>query len=79
MTNKGKLWIATLDTRHFTFTACGVTEAKAREAMEAGWKLHAAEYGDSVAPFSDFEDGVNCLQVQVGKCYRDFDQLGEKT
>lgn len=76
MTKKRPVFVATLETRHFSFMAVGRTEAEAREAMRQGWDMHREEL-EGVDPFSVFEDGVNVTELRAGQCARDGSLISE--
>jgi hypothetical protein len=38
------LFIATFETRHFSFEGCGNTEAEALDVLKQGLRAHGAEY-----------------------------------
>ena len=65
------LFIAELETRHFSFRAVGSSEDDARKTMKKAWRKHAKQYGPNVAPFSDYEDGVNVWEASLGTMLRD--------
>jgi hypothetical protein len=72
------MFIAILETRHWSFMAAGDTEKKARNGMRAGWTQHRAGCemsGGWCAPFEDFEDGVNVVEISVGDFLRDGGKL----
>jgi hypothetical protein len=71
------LWIAELDTSHFTFRAVGKSEADARREMKNTWNAHRRQYSHAnVAPFSHFEDCVNVWEATSKTRLRDFDTIG---
>lgn len=70
MTSKRSVFVATLETRSFSFMALGRTENEARAAMAEGWDAHRQEL-DGVDPWSVFEDGVNVTELSPGLCARD--------
>jgi hypothetical protein len=71
------IWIAELDTAHFTFRAVGKSEADARRQMKNTWNEHRRQYSHAnVAPFSDYEDAVNVWEATSKTRLRDFDTIG---
>lgn len=68
------VYVATLDTRHYTFTAVANTEADAISAMKRGWEKHTAQWGgqdDPGAAWERWEDGVRVTKLLLGECARD--------
>jgi hypothetical protein len=66
------LYIATLDTRHWSFMSSGETEQEAREALEAGWAKHAKQCGPHLVDgFGEYADSVRVDQISAGQCLRD--------
>ena len=64
------MYLATFDARHFTFTALGVDEQQAREAVALGWAAHA-EYVPGVDPDYFDPDEVYVTEMVLGVPYRD--------
>lgn len=60
--------IATLETRHFTFTALGETREEALHALRLGWAAHAEQTG---ARGKLDEDDVSFLDIEPGQVFRD--------
>lgn len=63
------LYIATLDTRNFSFEAFGTTQTEARNALKAGCDRHAETYKIK----SDFYDdeAIEVREAVIGAAYRD--------
>lgn len=74
MTNKATVYLASLDTRHFSFRAIGSTEAKALKALQRGWKRHMVQHKGNT-PFAEFADDVEMSAIKLGECYRDREQI----
>lgn len=71
------IWIAELETRHFSFRVTGTSEKNARHQMAMAWRFHAKEYSHAnIAPFSDYEDGVNVWEAGGGVMLRDNSPIG---
>lgn len=64
------MFIARLDTSHYTFHAAGDSEAQALQAMRATWDKHRAQRPDA-APFSEFAEDVVVTEIYAGQGYRD--------
>lgn len=69
-----ELFIVEVETSHFSFKACGRTEAEARAALADGWQKHAEETGAEPGYVNPQEDG-NVLVLRPGRCYRDGREL----
>lgn len=66
------MWLATLDTAHFTFAALGVTEIAAMAALRTGWEAHVARLGLHYAPsWSALADDVALVYIPADGCVRD--------
>jgi len=76
MANRKSFWVATLETRHFNFSAYGETASDARTALRATWQAHRREFrGRNVAPWSDFKDDVCVREFALGAGYRDGEMI----
>lgn len=64
------MFVATLDTRNFSFIAFGRTFAEANEMMCRGWGEHMAQTGATMK-WRDVCDDVIIREVQPGQCWRD--------
>lgn len=64
-----RLFVATFDTRHFTFIAAGLTEQEARDTLRAGWNEHARTAGADPDYFKDNDATV--VAYVAGLCMRD--------
>lgn len=74
------LWIAELETSHFSFRAVGKSDADARREMKNTWNAHRRQYSHAnVAPFSHFEDAVNTWEATPTTRLRDYDTIGSKS
>ena len=78
------MWIAEMETEHFSWRAFGTTQTQAREALEAGWLAHLTQYGvgaedDVLSPeaaLDYYEPAI--YRVRPGVCLRDGSQIGDK-
>lgn len=73
------MFIAELDTGHFSFTSLGETRAQALDAMHKGWDAHvkqapASERGH-MFKWDELAEDVNVAEIPVGGCLRDLDYL----
>jgi hypothetical protein len=68
------LYLVEVETAHFSFRACGRTEAEARAALAAGWKKHVEQSGADPDHLDPQEEG-NVLVLRPGACYRDGQEL----
>lgn len=66
-----EFYIATLDTRHYSFEAYGDSESQAQAAMLRGLKLHAQQRELPPAAVRNLMHDVEIRQVFMGESYRD--------
>lgn len=64
------MFLATLDTPNYRFTALGTTEEEARGIIGAAWTQHAEQYG-AVLTWDDLADDVNTEELTPGTANRD--------
>jgi hypothetical protein len=64
------VYLAQLETAHFSFECIHTSEAYARLAMEAAWRTHRAQTG-ATGQWSEFADSVNVTKMRLGHVYRD--------
>lgn len=67
------IYLASVDTRNFTFDAAGASRDEALAALRAVLEAHVRQYGARVAPgwlFEVFED-VQIRELVLGVGYRD--------
>lgn len=64
------MFIATLETKSFTFQSAGSTAEEAVEAMREAWTTHV-EQTDSTLTFDNLAEGVNVREIVPGQAYRD--------
>lgn len=71
------IYIATLETRNFSFEGFGMSDADARAALERGLIAHAKSH--HLAPdwwrHNDFDDDIQVRGVTFGAAYRDGELL----
>jgi len=73
------MWHATLDTQHWRFDAYGATKQEAEDAMSRGLVEHAKQTDISPLQFlRDYDEGINYIEMELGRCYRDHDTDLEK-
>jgi hypothetical protein len=73
------MYVAEMETEHYSFIALGKTRAEAMRALAGGWDKHAAQYGDAVAMSAERAldyYGANTFRLSVGGCARDYAELG---
>lgn len=68
MTSQG-IWVATLCTPHWSFTATGKTMREARSVLMKGWRVHAKQTGCD--PKYIVPGDVRVLECPLGMCLRD--------
>lgn len=77
------LVLATLDTRQFSFSAIGRTEAEAIAGIECAWTVHRQQAGPDRAlhmplphwPDLAVEFEARLLPMIVGQGYRDYENI----
>lgn len=67
------LWIATLETRHFTFEGTGASEGEAVDVLKQGLRRHAEQVGISAAWFEPLD--CNVRHYERGRAFRDGGEL----
>lgn len=65
------IFIATLDTRHFSFEAYGNNEDEAKAVLESALRKHAKQYSLQPEWPDAMIDGCEVREVAVGLGYRD--------
>lgn len=69
------VWVATMSTASFDFTAVDETEEGARDAMKRAWMAHRRsvpkEYRASMYRWTDLIDDVNIEEIPIGGGSRD--------
>jgi|TARA_Y100000296_G_C5164734_1_gene253911 hypothetical protein len=68
------MFIATLETRHFSFIAAGDTEEQAIAALRAGWEEHARQT-DATFTADQMVSDARINEVSSGQCLRDGEPL----
>lgn len=74
----GVLFLATVETRNFSFDGVGRTEAEAVEACRLAWEAHRARCGglDDLYDWeSDLRDGCYVRKLSVGGSYIDTEEV----
>jgi len=69
------MWIAELDTRHYTFHAAGETRADAEKAMASTWRKHIRGCPDGYR-WKELADDVNYFEIAAGQGLRDYEPIG---
>ena len=72
------MYVAIMETEHYTWTAGGRTEAQARAGIREAWRQHheLLNFDYQIKP-SDLDEwyGINVLPIQEGHGYRDGTKL----
>lgn len=68
-----KLYVAMVDTSHFTFVALGDSEASAKAAMMRGWEAHCKTH--EADPEHIQHDDIAVVALALGECLRDGDSI----
>lgn len=68
------MWVAELETAHFSFRAFGETEGKAIAALRAGWRAHQRDYplADAIPTYAD---EIHTYEIRPDVCLRDGTQV----
>ena len=64
------IYIAVIATRSFDFTAVGLTDDLARDALMIGWKAHCSEEGRICDPDLFSRDEIRVAEISDGQCIR---------
>lgn len=64
------MFLATLDTGNYRFTALGTTEQEARGILGAAWQHHAEQMG-AILDLDDIADDVTVQELHPGTANRD--------
>lgn len=80
---KQTIFLALMETRHFSFSAAGATESEAKDALVAGWAAHRNEYPghvqrdmpDANLAALEKEFTVSVLPMTLGAGYRDHELI----
>jgi hypothetical protein len=76
------LWIATLDTRHFTFEAVGTSRQEACDLMCKAWNLHRESYPEqereAIHVYDLVKDDVVVRMLWAGAMLRDGQSVRRK-
>lgn len=66
-----KIWVATLETQNFSFSAYHMTEREARFALEQGLKIHGDQHQLDSDWWEIYEDSIYIREVALSHAYRD--------
>jgi len=69
------VYLAQLETEHFTFEACGKTEFEARAVLERAWERHAAQTGAQPEYVRLHMEDVGVTRLEPGQCLRDGERI----
>jgi hypothetical protein len=64
------VFVATLETRNFSFMALGRSTDDARDSLMRGWQKHCEEYPDA-DPDSVIPEDCSVTELSDGQCTRD--------
>jgi hypothetical protein len=68
------IYLATAESRNFSFEAIGETYNEAIKALHKGLKIHAKQYGLAPKWFEEWAD-IQVNPLTIGEVYRDGSQL----
>ena len=70
------MYIARLETRHFSFTAYGDSEEEGKKLLRRAWARHCHQFPEARSwEELELEEDVYCLFVRCGDVYRDNDLI----
>lgn len=69
-----KIYLATADSRNFSFQAIAATEKEARSILLSGLRLHEKEYNLEPNWWDEWAT-INVQPLEVGKVYRDSEPM----
>lgn len=64
------VYVATLETSHFSFLAVGKSAGEAKKSLHRGWFRHKQATGAALR-WIDIRDDVNVQALELGSCSRD--------
>lgn len=64
------VWVATMDSENFTWTAIGLNENEARAAIAKEWNEGVSHWHRDTMTVSELEEyyGINCRFIKFGTC-----------
>lgn len=64
------VWIATMESEHYTWTAIGLNEDEAREVIAKEWNEGSGNGRRDKMTLDELERyyGINCMFIEFGKC-----------
>lgn len=65
-----KVWVATLETQNFSFSAYHTTEQEARFALEQGLQVHGEQFQLESDWWAIYDDSIYVREVALGHAYR---------
>jgi hypothetical protein len=66
-----KIWVATLQTQNFSFSAYGTTEKEVLFALKQGLATHGEQFQLEPDWFVIYDDSIYIREVLLGHAYRD--------
>jgi hypothetical protein len=70
------MFLASLETSHFSFNALDTTEKKAIAALKRGLKIHCNQYNVYAEEmWATYKDDVNVFPIELGGALRDGEEL----
>jgi hypothetical protein len=68
------IYLATAESRNFSFQAVGATYNEAISSLHKGLKIHAKQYDLDPKWFEEWAD-ICCEPLDIGKAYRDGSEI----
>ena len=74
------MFLATMETQHFSFQALGADEDAAERAIHRGWVAHCRQYDAYEQSLEELREnfGINVHPIEMNECLRDGTPLGVK-
>lgn len=73
------MWIASWESRNFSFMAMGKSKEHAKDALTDGLRAHGKQYGlegDWFArQYDDWHEEINYVRLAAGECARDGERI----
>jgi hypothetical protein len=68
--NMNGVWVATMDSENFTWTAIGLNEDEARNAIAKEWNDGVSNWHRDKMNVEELHEyyGINCRFIEFGKC-----------
>lgn len=73
--NPNSVFLATLETKHFSFCAVDFSRGEAESELIRGLQKHAENYKISPDWYESYRENIEIVERVIGEAYRDGGQL----